>query len=103
MIKVKKVMRSRFMAVLAAAVLCLPVWADDWMGRISDETYLSQVSIPGVHDAGTGHGFKGWSVLVGDATARTQDLTLTELWSAGVRAFEEGAVLVDPAVVGSVI
>ena len=38
MIKVKKVMWSRFMAVLAAAVLCLPVWADDWMGRISDET-----------------------------------------------------------------
>lgn len=88
MIRAKKVMWSRFMAVLTASVLCLPVWADDWMGRISDETYLSQVSIPGVHDAGTGHGFKGWSVLVGDATARTQDLTLTELWNAGVRAFD---------------
>ena len=89
MIRAKNAIWSRFMAVLAAAVLCLPVWADDWMGRISDDTYLSQVSIPGVHDAGTGHGFKGTiGLLVGDATARTQDLSIIEQWNAGVRAFD---------------
>ena len=31
--------------------------ADNWLARISDNTYVSQLSIPGTHDASTGEGF----------------------------------------------
>lgn len=46
------------------------------------------MSIPGTHDAGTGNGFSGLSVLIGSTTAKTQELTLAEQWDCGVRAFD---------------
>ncbi len=66
-----------------------PAIADDWMGRIADDTYISQLSIPGAHDAGTGHGVNNaYLVVSGETFARTQDKTLTEMWNCGVRAFD---------------
>ena len=63
--------------------------ADDWMGRLPDEAYVCQLSIPGSHDAGTGHGFTGWmGNLGGDSYARTQDKTISEQWESGIRAFD---------------
>jgi len=53
-----------------------------WMSRVPDETFVSQLSIPGAHDAATGHGTSS------DTFGRTQDLTLSEMWEAGVRAFD---------------
>jgi len=63
-------------------------FAENWMSRLPDETYVAVVSIPGAHDAATGSGWeKGYETL-GDSFARTQELNLAELWSVGVRAFD---------------
>jgi hypothetical protein len=67
---------------------CLSMHADDWMSRLPDEAYIATVSIPGAHDAATGSGWEEGSEAWGDLYARTQDLTLDEMWSAGVRAFD---------------
>ena len=68
-----------------------------WMGSISDDTFMSQLSIPGAHDAGTGHGVNNiYGVFSGSTYALTQEKTLTELWNSGIRAFD-----MRPAVDGS--
>ena len=56
--------------------------ADDWMANIDDAAYVSQLSIPGSHDAATGNGTSA------DSFARTQEASLSEQWSAGIRAFD---------------
>ncbi len=53
-----------------------------WMEHLSPTAYLDQISIPGAHDAATGNGTKL------DSFARTQQLSLTEQFVAGVRAFD---------------
>lgn len=68
-------------------MMCIAVnaTADDnsaWMSRVNDNIFVSQLSIPGAHDAGTGHGTSA------DNFARTQDINLTEQWNNGVRAFD---------------
>ena len=80
-------------ALLGVALLSLSTlaMADDsaWMARIADDAYVSQLSIPGSHDAGTGHGFQGFlGSLGGDSYARTQDKTLAQQWASGIRAFD---------------
>ena len=75
--------------ILSLAIACstwLTVSADNWMSRLSDDTYIMQMSIPGTHDAATGEGFT-WGEFA-DAFGRTQDLTLADQWAAGVRAFD---------------
>lgn len=62
--------------------------ADNWLARISDNTYVSQLSIPGTHDASTGEGFTPLVALLGNLCALTQDKTLAEQWDCGVRAFD---------------
>lgn len=72
-----------FLAVMVLGIL--RIGADNenaWMSRVDDDAYLSLLSIPGAHDAGTGHGTST------DAFARTQDLTITEMWNKGIRAFD---------------
>lgn len=59
--------------------------ASDWMKNIPDNVYLSQLSLPGTHDSGTGNGINP-SFLA--AFAQCQDLPLNEQWSAGIRAFD---------------
>ena len=82
--------RYRFRQVLALAIVLHGFFAtlalaDDnssWMGSVPDNIYVSQLSIPGAHDAGTGHGTGA------DDFGRTQDLTLTAMWNSGVRVFD---------------
>ena len=81
--------------VFAMALLCSMakgnLFAQDnsaWMGSVADNAFVSQLSIPGVHDAGTGHGFTTLYSIPGEECARTQDKTLTELWNSGIRAFD---------------
>lgn len=77
----------------------LKVQADNsaWMGSIPDNTFVSQLSIPGSHDAGTGHGVNNVYVVVsGSKYAVTQEKNLTEQWNSGIRAFD-----LRPAVDGS--
>jgi len=60
-----------------------------WMANIPDNTFLSQLSIPGTHDAGTGHGVNNFLVVIsGTKYAVTQEKTLTEQWNSGIRAFD---------------
>ena len=79
-------------SVLAAIVLQFlgmqSARADDWMGRLSDDTYVCRLSIPGTHDAGTGNGFQEFIADFGESFARTQDKTIAEQWESGIRAFD---------------
>ena len=51
--------------------------------------YITQLSIPGAHDAGTGYGFTGfYGTIAGPSMALTQDLTIEGMWDCGVRAFD---------------
>lgn len=92
-----------FIFVVAISLLqgmsILNVWADNsaWMGSIPDNTYVSQLSIPGSHDAGTGHGVNNVYVIVSGSTyATTQEKNITQQWNSGIRAFD-----LRPAVDGS--
>lgn len=96
-------MCKRLLFCIAVALLSvigtLKVQADNaaWMGGIPDNTFVSQLSIPGTHDAGTGHGVNNVYVIVSGSTyATTQEKTLTEQWNSGIRAFD-----LRPAVDGS--
>ncbi len=80
-------MKQRLKFFFLALILGLvhPALAEDqsnWMSRVDDNTFVSLLSIPGAHDAATGHGTSL------DNFARTQDITITEMWNAGVRAFD---------------
>lgn len=75
------------------SLLALLCWssqanAENWMSRLPDDAYVAVVSIPGAHDAATGCGWDEGSEEIGDNFAKTQDLDLKALWSAGVRAFD---------------
>lgn len=63
------------------------VKAMNWMERLPDDTFVSVLSIPGAHDAATGSGWSSMGLL-GNRYAKTQELTIAELWTAGVRAFD---------------
>lgn len=54
---------------------------NNWISALNDNTYLSQLSIPGTHDAATGD---GTTLSIG----KTQDLTLQEQWDLGIRVFD---------------
>lgn len=79
-----------YSSFLIFSFLFLPLQAsaDNWMSRLPDDTYVAVVSIPGAHDATTGSGWESGYADLGDSFARTQDLNLAELWSAGVRGFD---------------
>ena len=65
-----------------------PALADDWMSRLDDGAYLTQLSIPGTHDAATGNGFSDDWTDFGESFARTQALPLDQQWASGIRAFD---------------
>ena len=54
----------------------------DWMASLPDEAFIDQLSIPGAHDAAS----KNATVLF--VSASTQDLTLADQLTKGVRAFD---------------
>ena len=56
--------------------------AGDWMSRIPNHVFVSQVSIPGAHDAATGNGV---SLAM---FSKCQDISVDKQWAAGVRAFD---------------
>ena len=68
-----------------------------WMSGVPDNKFVSQLSIPGSHDAGTGHGVNNVYVVVSGSTyATTQEKNLTQQWNSGIRAFD-----LRPAIDGS--
>ena len=73
--------RVAFVVLFAFAAL-QTVLADgkNWMASLPDNVYITQLSIPGAHDAAT----SGVSVSL----AKTQTMTISEQWDVGVRAFD---------------
>lgn len=63
---------------------------NNWMEQLDDSRLVTDLSLPGTHDAATAEGWMGIaeSLLLGDLTARAQDLTIAEQWAVGVRAFD---------------
>lgn len=54
---------------------------NNWMGALDDDMYVSQVSLPGTHDAATGDGTTF-------SLGKTQSLSLQEQWDMGIRVFD---------------
>lgn len=54
-----------------------------WLASIEDSRLVSELSLPGAHDAATGEGL----LFVG-GFGKTQSLKLAEMWDCGVRAFD---------------
>lgn len=76
-------MRNVYFTSLLMLCMSVHVKAGDWMKRLPDNLFVSQVSIPGTHDAATGNG--------GDITmpfSQCQDIDVATQWSIGIRAFD---------------
>ncbi len=85
-------MKKFYFTLMLAFGMNAGTWADDWLGRLPDELYLSTISIPGSHDTGTGNGF---SSSLGATFGQTQDIDMAEQWACGVRAFDLRPALRD--------
>lgn len=58
---------------------------NNWITPLDGSIYVSQMSIPGSHDAATG---ENMASFIGDLFAQTQEQTLQTQWNLGVRAFD---------------
>ena len=70
---------------------------NNWITPLDGDIYVSQMSIPGAHDAATG---EDMATVIGDLFASTQEQTLQEQWNLGVRAFDLRPAIYD-AIIGS--
>lgn len=57
----------------------------NWMSYLPDDIFVAHVSIPGTHDAATGH---EWESTLGASMSTTQSTTLSEQLEGGIRAFD---------------
>jgi len=57
----------------------------NWMSYLPDDVYVAHVSIPGTHDAATGH---EWDSSLGPTASTTQNTTLSQQLEGGIRAFD---------------
>lgn len=65
---------------------------NNWITPLDGSIYVSQMSIPGSHDAATG---EAMATFVGDLFAQTQEQTLQVQWNLGVRCFDLRPALYD--------
>ena len=65
---------------------------NNWITPLDGSIYVSQMSIPGSHDAATG---EDMASFIGDLFAQTQEQTLQGQWNLGVRAFDLRPALYD--------
>ena len=70
---------------------------NNWITPLDGNIYVSQMSIPGAHDAATG---EEMTTAIGDIFASTQEQTLQTQWNLGVRAFDLRPAIYD-AIFGS--
>lgn len=61
---------------------------ENWMSGLNGNLYITQLSLPGAHDAATGEGFSGASALGAAFAGKCQSLGLAAQWDAGVRVFD---------------
>lgn len=63
--------------------------ADSWMSHLPDDALVSQLSLPGAHDAATAEGWAGvLGLLAGDTNSKTQEVKVAEQYNGGVRVFD---------------
>lgn len=79
---------KKLFVIAAILMQTISSMAEDWMEQLDDNTYLSQVSIPGTHDCATGEGWTGLGIMFGPSMGLTQDLNISEQLNCGVRAFD---------------
>ena len=65
---------------------------NNWITPLDGSIYVSQMSIPGSHDAATG---EDMATIIGDMFAQTQEQTLQTQWNLGIRAFDLRPALYD--------
>ena len=70
---------------------------NNWITPLDGNIYVSQMSIPGAHEAATG---EEMTTAIGDIFASTQEQTLQTQWNLGVRAFDLRPAIYD-AIFGS--
>ena len=58
---------------------------NNWITPLDGSIYVSQLSIPGSHDAATG---ENMTTIIGDIFAQTQENTLQVQWNLGIRCFD---------------
>lgn len=75
-------MKKVLLSVCLALGIVGDMMAGDWMSRLPNHIFVSQVSLPGSHDAATGNGVS-LSMF-----SQCQDLTVDQQWAAGIRAFD---------------
>lgn len=71
--------------ILPAIPTSTNVTGNNWITALDGNIYVSQMSIPGSHDAATG---EDMATFIGDLFASTQEQTLQTQWNLGVRAFD---------------
>lgn len=69
-----------------------PISGSNWITPLDDDIYVSQLSIPGTHDAATGNGFDSSFAniveYVGVQFGQTQDIDIAAQWGMGIRCFD---------------
>lgn len=94
-----KIMKNRFWILGMALALSLNIFAQNksgvnwdpknWMSHLPDNALVCQLSIPGAHDAATGEGWGGLAgTFAGPANSTAQDVKMSVMYDAGVRAFD---------------
>lgn len=66
--------------------------SNNWITQLDGDIYVSQMSIPGSHDAATG---EEMASIIGDIFAATQEQTLNRQWELGARAFDLRPAIYD--------
>ncbi len=91
-------MKNRFWMLGMALALSLNIFAQNksgvdwdpknWMSLLPDNALVCQLSIPGAHDAATGEGWSGLGLVAGPNYSAAQDVKMSVMYNAGVRAFD---------------
>lgn len=84
-----EVMKRLFVCFCLLIGLSANAVADDWMSRLPDHIFVSQVSIPGTHDTATGNG------VTLAVFSQCQDVPMDVQWASGIRAFDLRPIVKD--------
>lgn len=75
-------MKRIYTTLLLSLALTLNMTAKNWLSRLPDHIFVSQLSIPGTHDAATGNGVQLAMF------SQCQDVSVDKQWESGIRAFD---------------
>lgn len=78
----KRLLISCGLLLLSVLAVSAQSGSATWMANLPDKAFISQLSLPGTHDAATGEGVSYSSY------AKVQSKTLDEQWACGVRVFD---------------